>query len=476
MPTSSREASPPLRPVVLVVDDDPGLRESFRLILDDDYEVLEAPDGPRALDIVRTAQVDLVLLDLRLPGMDGIEVLERLKALDEALEVILVTAVGTVKAAVAAMKLGAFDFVAKPFEEDEILPLVRRALERRALDREVAYLRAELARQHDFEELVGQHSLMQQLYQLIANVARSPVTVLIVGESGTGKELIARAIHRQSRQRSGPFVPVNVAAISESLLESDLFGHEKGAFTGAFQRKLGKFELAQGGTLFLDEIATLRVDLQAKVLRILQEREIERVGGIRRIKVDVRVIAATNADLKAAIQNGTLREDLYYRLNVVQVPVPSLRERREDVPLLVDHFIRKYSGQFHKRVTGMSASALAVLHGYPWPGNVRELENMIERAVALSNGPVIEVADLPLELTLGEHAAVEVAGGEALPLAAALERLERQIVLRVLEQVQWNQTRAARLLGLHRNSLRIKLASWGIRQPPGDADPRGTAQ
>ncbi len=449
------------RPVVLVVDDDAGLRESFRLILDDHYDVIEAPDGPRALELVRGTEVDLVLLDLRLPGLDGIEVLERIKALDESLEVILVTAAQTVRSAVAAMKLGAFDYVTKPFEEEEILPLVRRALEKRALDREVAYLRSELAREHDFDELVGQHPQMQALYQLVANVARNPLTVLIIGESGTGKELIARAIHRQGLARKGPFVPINVAAIPEALIESELFGHEKGAFTGAVQKRLGKFELAHGGTLFLDEIATLRADLQAKILRVLQEREIERVGGVRRIKIDIRVIAATNADVRTAIQSGIIREDLYYRLNVVRIAVPPLRERREDIPLLVDYFIQKYKRQFHKRITGVSPEALEALRHYAWPGNVRELQNIIERSVALLDGPLIELKDLPLDLMLADPRSR--AGAALLPLKEAREQFERQLVLRVLERVKWNQTQAARLLGLHRNSLLGKLAAWGIR-------------
>jgi DNA-binding NtrC family response regulator len=458
------------RPVVLVVDDDPGVRESFRLILEDDYELLEAADGPQAVEMVKTAQVDLVLLDLRLPGMDGIEVLERLKAFDEHLEVILVTAVQTVRSAVAAMKLGAFDYVTKPFEEEEIVPLIRRALEKRALDREVAFLRSELAREHDFDELVGQHSSMLQLYQLIQSVARNPLTVLIVGESGTGKELIARAIHRQGPRRDGPFVPVNVAAIADTLIESELFGHEKGAFTGAFQKKLGKFELAHGGSLFLDEIATLRVELQTKILRVLQEREIERVGGTRRIPIDVRVIAATNADPRLAIQQGTLREDLYYRLNVVRVAVPPLRERPDDVHLLVDHFVGKYNRLFHKRIEGVTPAALEVLEAHTWPGNVRELQNVIERSVALVDGPHIDLTDLPLDLMLPDQRSLAEAGGPTvLPLREAREQFERQVVLRVLERVHWNQSQAARLLGLHRNSLKAKLAAWGIRTGGGEA-------
>ncbi len=468
MPLNPTEARRGVRPVVLVVDDDAGLRESFRLILEDEYEVLEAADAAQALETVRTTQLDLILLDIRLPDLDGIAVLEQVKALDEHVEVILVTAVQTVRTAVAAMKLGAFDYVTKPFEEEEILPLVRRAVDKRALAREVVYLRGELARQQDADELVGRSPQMQRLHQLIESVARTPVTVLIVGESGTGKELVARAIHRQGPNRDAPFVPVNVAAIADGVLESELFGHERGAFTGALHRKLGKFELAQGGTLFLDEIATLRVDLQAKILRVLQERELERVGGTRRIKIDVRVLAATNVDLRRAIQAGTLREDLYYRLNVVQIAVPPLRERREDIPLLVEHFVRRYNAQFHKRISGVSPAALAILQGYGWPGNVRELQNIVERSVALVEGPVIEARDLPLDLLLPEPRG-RVDGVEELPLKEARDQFERQLVLQVLERVQWNRTQAARLLGMHRNSLKAKLEAWGIRGAGGDS-------
>jgi DNA-binding NtrC family response regulator len=455
-------ASPHIRPVVLVVDDDTGLRDSFRLILEDEYDVLEAADGAQALDTLRTTQVDLVLLDIRLPDIDGIAVLEQIKAFDDNMEVILVTAVQTVRTAVAAMKLGAFDYVTKPFEEEEVLPLVHRAIEKRALSREVVYLRSELARRLDFEELVGRAPQMQRLYQLIESVARTRVTVLILGESGTGKELIARAIHRQGATREGPFVPVNVAAIADGVLESELFGHEKGAFTNALQKKLGKFELAHGGTLFLDEISTLRIDLQAKILRVLQEREIERVGGTRRIKIDVRVLAATNADPKRAVQGGALREDLYYRLNVVQIHAPPLRDRREDIPLLVEHFLRRYSQEFHKRIVGVAPAALEIFQAYSWPGNVRELQNIVERAVALVEGSTIDVKDLPLDLLLPDRGA-RAEGSEELPLKEAREQFERQLILQALERVQWNRTQAARLLGMHRNSLKAKLEAWGIR-------------
>ena len=455
------------RPVILVVDDDPGVRESFRLILEDHYDVVDVPDGPSALDVVRASPMDLVLLDIRLPGMDGIEVLERIKAIDDRAEVILVTAVKTVRTAVAAMKLGAFDYLTKPFEEDELLSLASRALERRTLEREVALLRSELARTHDLDEIVGKHPVMERLHGLIAQVARTSTTVLITGESGTGKELVARAIHRHGTRREGPFVAVNPAAIVESLIESELFGHERGAFTGAHQRKLGKFELAQGGTLFLDEIGTLRADLQAKLLRVLQEREIERVGGTRSIKIDVRVIAATNTNLKDAVSRGTFREDLFYRLNVVPIVVPPLRERAQDVPLLAEHFLRRDTRDFNKRIEGLSPEAVAALQAYRWPGNVRELENVIERCVVLADGPVIQLNDLPLDVLLPQQA-TRVRAAEALPLNEATDQFERQIVLRVLERVGWNLTEAGRILAIHRNSLRMKLARWGVRAPGGE--------
>jgi DNA-binding NtrC family response regulator len=458
------ESAPELRPVVLVVDDDPGLREAFRLILDEEYEVVEAADGPRALEIVRSSPIDLVLLDIRLPDMDGIEVLERVKAMDEQIEVILVTAVKTVRTAVAAMKLGAFDYLTKPFEEEELLSVIRRGLERRSLEREVVFLRSELARRTDADEIVGEHPEMQKLGRLIAQMARIDTTVLILGESGTGKELVARAIHRQSGRREKSFVAVNPAAISETLMESELFGHEKGAFTGAMQRKLGKFEMAQGGTLFLDEIATLRPDLQVKLLRVLQEREIERVGGIRTIKIDVRIIAATNVDLRQAVARETFREDLYYRLHVVPIHVPPLRERRADVPLLLEHFIRRHSRKFGKPSPAVSPEALAAMRDYPWPGNVRELQNVVERLVALVDSGVIGLNDLPLDLLLPDHR-IKVLEAAALPLRKATDEFERQIILRVLERVGWNQSEAARILGVHRNSLKTKLDRWQIKYP-----------
>jgi DNA-binding NtrC family response regulator len=378
-----------------------------------------------------------------------------------------VTAVKTVRTAVAAMKLGAFDYVTKPFDEDELLALIRRALERRSLQREVAFLRSELERRHDFDELVGQHPEMLKLYRLIGQAARTTATVLITGESGTGKELVARAIHRQGPRRERPFVAVNPAAFADTLVESELFGHEKGAFTGAHQRKLGRFELAQGGTLFLDEISSIKPELQAKLLRVLQEREIERVGGTRPIPIDVRFIAATNVDLRQAVAEGKFREDLYYRLSVMPVTVPPLRRRREDIPLLVAHFVRRFSQALNRRIDGFTPEALDVLAQYAWPGNVRELQNIVERLVAVAEGPTIGVNDLPLDLLVPEPRA-GLGETTLLPLKRATEEFQRQIVLRVLDRVRWNRSEAARVLGIHRNSLALMLARWGLARDGGE--------
>ncbi len=452
-----------IRPTVLVVDDEPGVRASLRQILMDDCEILEAVDGASALEAIRRREVDMVLLDVRLPDARGTDLLGQIKAVDESIEVILVTAVKEVRTAVEAIKQGAYDYLTKPFDVDEIRTLVLRAVERRTLQRQLLALHSELAHARGFDAIAGRHPTLVRIYEVIAQVAQTTATVLITGESGTGKELIARAIHRQGPRRDQPFVAVNLAAIPEPLLESELFGHEKGAFTGAYQKKLGKFELAHGGSLFLDEVGSLRVDLQAKLLRVLQEREVERLGSTRSMKVNVRILAATNLDLKRAVRERAFREDLYYRLNVVPIEVPPLRERREDIPLLVEHFIRKYSREFHKEVRGISPGALPILQNYSWPGNVRELENIIERSIALATGPVISLKDLPLDLALSDQVA-SGATDSPLTLKAAREQFELQFILRTLERVDWNQSQAARLLGLHRNTLIAKLAAWGVRR------------
>jgi DNA-binding NtrC family response regulator len=461
-PTLSR------RGTVMVVDDEEGVRASIRAILEGTCEVLEAETGAEALEILRTREVDLVMLDQRMPGEPGIDVLPRVKAADPSTLVVLATAVHDVRTAVEALKRGAYDYITKPFDVDAILMLVERALEKRALERQVLGLQAALtpagaSSVDGFEGLVGRHPEMVRIYQLITQIASTPTTVLITGESGTGKELVARAIHRCSDRRGHPFVAVNVAAIPDALVESELFGHEKGAFTGAHGRRLGRFELAQGGTIFLDEIGSLRLDLQTKLLRALQEREIERLGGGRPVSVDVRVLAATNVNLRQAVRERTFRDDLYYRLNVVPVHVPPLRERRDDIPRLVDHFVRKYARECRRDVRGVSAGALDALSRYHWPGNVRELENTIQRAVVLAHEAVVQLQDVPLDVAMPET--VSQLADDALPLREACDQFERQYVLRTLERVQWNVSRAARLLGVHRNTVLVKLATWGVHRP-----------
>ena len=461
------------RPVVLVIDDEPGVRASVRMVLDGVCEVLEAPDGPAGIERARGQDVDVCLLDVRLPGMEGIEVLERLKRIDPGLEVVLVTAVRTVRTAVEAMKLGAYDYLTKPFGAEDLRGVVGRAVERRALHREVRYLRDELARHEGFDQLVGRSDVMRRVYERVRQVADTTATVLITGESGTGKELIARAIHRQGTRRDRPFVAVNCAALPADLLESELFGHERGAFTGAHARKLGKFEVAHTGTLFLDEIGTLRLDLQPKLLRALQEREIERVGGSRAIGVDVRIIAASNADLRQAVTVGRFREDLFYRLHVVPIMVPPLRDRREDVGPLARHFLAKYARQFGKAVTDLSAGALEALERYHWPGNVRELENIVARSVALTTEGVVQLDQIPLDIAL---APAESTGEDQLNLREARQEVERLLILRALDRAQGNQTVAARLLGMHRNTLLVKLGQLGLRaSDPGGAQPASSS-
>jgi len=455
---------------VLVVDDEEGVRDSIRLILEENCDILEARDGERAFEILRSREIDVVMLDQRMPGESGITILPRIRALDPTIVVILATAVRDVRTAVEAMRLGAYDYLVKPFDVDDIQSLVQRALEKRALERQVLRVPAApagggfAADDRTFHGMVGRHPEMARIYQLIVQIAETPTTVLITGESGTGKELVARAIHHRSARAGQPFVAVNVAAIPESLVESELFGHEKGAFTGAHARKLGKFELAQRGTIFLDEIGSLRLDLQAKLLRALQEREIERLGGLRPVPIDVRVVAATNVNLRQAVRNHAFRDDLYYRLNVVPVHVPPLRERREDLPFLIEHFVRKVARECRRQVDGVSAGALEVLTRYDWPGNVRELENVIHRAVVLAAGPVVMLRDVPLEVAMPETGA-RLTEDTELPLREACDQFERQYVLRVLERVHWNVSRAARLLGVHRNTVLTKLSVWGMQRP-----------
>lgn len=341
-----------VQPSVLIIDDDNSLLESYVVLLEDEFQVHTASTGEDGLKVLQREDIHVVLLDLRLPGMDGMEVLRRVKATDENVDVIMITAVKNVRVAVEAIKLGAYDYIVKPFDVDEMLAMLRRTLERQSLLREVLYLRAEVDRHLEMDNIVGRSAKMRQIYELVSRVADTDATVLVNGESGVGKELVARAIHQQSPRRANPFVAVNCAAISENLVESELLGHERGAFTGAVTTHRGRFELAHTGTLFLDEIGSLRLDLQAKLLRVLQEREFERVGGSKTIRVDVRIVAASNHDLRQMVVERTFRDDLFYRLNVVPVHVPPLRERRDDIPLLVDHFLTKYNKAFRRNEIG----------------------------------------------------------------------------------------------------------------------------
>jgi len=454
------ETSESPRRRVLIVDDELGVRESLRMALKGAYEVTAVGSAPEAVQALAASPPDVVLLDIVMPGVDGMALLEELRSRFPNLPIIMLTATKTVKTAVQAMKLGAFHYITKPFDVDDLRAHLDKASEQAALVREVEELRSEVGRRYHIENIVGRSARMQAVFKTVLTVAPLKTTVLITGESGTGKELIARAIHRQSPRRDKPFVAVNPAAIADTLMESELFGHEKGAFTGAFQRKLGRFELAQAGTLFLDEIANLKPELQAKLLRVLQEREIERVGAGRAIKIDVRIIAATNVDLTEAVARGGFRDDLYYRLNVVHLAVPPLRARREDIPLLVRHFIRRFNHEFGKRIDGPTPEALAALCAYGWPGNVRELQNVVERSAVLVEGASIGVDDLPMELSVGAPGDTR---SEAVPLNEATDRFERQMVLRMLDRVDGNVSEAARALGIHRNSLKAKLARWKIR-------------
>src|SRR4030066_874165 len=381
---------------VLVVDDEVGARESLKMILKNDYEVFSAKDAEEALLQIKVHSPDVILLDIILPDLDGSKVLERIKQNDPDMVVIMITATKTLKTAIEAMKLGANDYVTKPFDIDELRLIITRSLSTKALEQEVKYRREEMDKSFDFGNIIGKSKLMKEIFKVVKQIADSKSTALIMGDSGTGKELISRAIHYNSNRKTFPFVTINCAAIPDTLIESELFGHEKGAFTNAIERKLGRFEVAHQGTLFLDEIGELSLSTQAKILRFLEEREFNRVGGSKTIKVDVRLITATNKDLNQLIKNGNFREDLYYRINVVPIVIPPLRERKEDIPTLIDHFISKFSAENNKNVKGISKEALEVVMEYELPGNIRELENLVERVIALTFNEYIQLNELLL--------------------------------------------------------------------------------
>jgi DNA-binding NtrC family response regulator len=449
---------------ILIVEDEPRMRRLLEISLGEDgHSVHTAEDAERGLAYLRKEAVDLVVTDLKLPGMNGLEFLQEGKRLNGALPFIVMTAYGSVETAVDAMKAGAGDYVLKPFTMAEMKLVINKELDVQQVREENRRLKEALGKRYQFRNIVARSKKMQEVLALVERVAPTNSTVLIGGESGVGKDLIARAIHQNSRRASGPFIKINSTAIPDTLFESELFGFERGAFTGALASKPGKFELADKGTLFLDEIGDVPAAIQVKLLRVLQEREFERLGGTKTLKVDVRMIAATNRDLRAALEEGTFREDLYYRLNVVPIDIPPLRDHKEDIPDLVSHFLGRFAVESEKDVEGITPAALAVLMDYHWPGNIRQLENMVERAVALSAGPVIDAKDIQLDTAPGKaHAGLSSADSSFLPEGMTLEQWEDNMIREALRRANGNKSQAARLLGLSRNALRYRLGKLGV--------------
>ena len=458
-------------PNILIVEDEAKMSRLLELALGEEgYSSRTAPDAESGLGILRAEPIDLVITDLKLPGMNGLDFLQAVKRTNAELPVVVMTAYGTVNTAVEAMKSGASDYVLKPFSLDEMKLIIRKALDVHRLQQENRSLREALGQRYDFKNIVAGSGRMQEVLATVVRVAPTSSTVLLGGETGVGKDLIARAIHEHSRRSSGPFVKINSTAIPENLLESELFGYEKGAFTGATTSKPGKFELADKGTLFLDEIGDVPPTTQVKLLRVLQEREFERLGGTKTLKVDVRLVAATNRDLRAALEQGAFREDLYYRLNVVPINIPPLREHKEDIPALVNHFIRFYAPQAGKIVRGISPEALKLLMGFHWPGNVRELQNIIERAIALSAGDTIETGDIRFDTSPLRTAPAASSSEDSRvpfpPAGMSLDEFEDEIIREALRRANGNKSQAARLLGLSRNALRYRLSKMGVADEP----------
>jgi DNA-binding NtrC family response regulator len=447
-------------PSILIIEDEGKMRRLLELNLGEDgYTTLSAGDAETGLKLLRENTVDLVVTDLKLPGMDGLEFLHTIKRQNAALPVVVMTAFGTVETAVEAMKSGASDYVLKPFSLGEMRMVIRKELAAHALREENRSLREALGKRYEHPNMVARSAKMQEVLATVDRVAPTNTTVLLGGESGVGKDLIARAIHEKSRRASGPFIKINSTAIPENLLESELFGYERGAFTGANASKPGKFELADKGTLFLDEIGDVPPLTQVKLLRVLQEREFERLGGTRTIKVDVRLIAATNRDLREALEQGTFREDLYYRLNVVPIDIAPLRQRKEDIPELVELFMSRFAEDSGKAVKTITPEAMQILVNYHWPGNVRELQNIVERGCTLAKGTVLEAADIHLDLRPAKPA--NGANG-FLPEGMTLEQWEDEMIREALRRAHGNKSQAARLLGLSRNALRYRLSKIGI--------------
>jgi len=437
---------------ILVVDDENGIRQSFKMLLKDRFNILLAENGKQAEELLTNNPVDLILLDILLPDINGLDLLERLKAMDPNLEIIMVTAVKEIQSAVRAIKLGAYEYIIKPFLVDDVVNIINRALEKRSLMKQVTYLRNELERVRSFDEIIGKHEKMNRIFELMSSIAESDGAVLIQGESGTGKELVARAIHRLSPRKDQPFVVIACAAIPPTLVESELFGYHKGAFTGALRTTLGKLEIANKGTVFLDDIDTLDINMQAKLLRVIQEKEFERLGTTKVIKLDVRFVASSNKDLSQLIQAGAFREDLFYRLNVLPIQLPPLRERKRDIPLLIEHFLRLNARRSGKPAKTFSKEAIQALMDYDWPGNVREVQNLVERCFTISRDPVIQVQDISI-------LSVTKPKIKGMSLKDAVDAFEQQYIGEVLDSVDGNRTQAAVILGVHRNTLLSKLGA-----------------
>jgi len=450
---------------VLVVDDEKSQRNIVKTILQSaGYAVEDAANAHQAFELYRTGDFDVVLTDLKLPDTDGLSIVDQLFKIQPHGCLIIMTAHGSIDSAVEAMKKGAFDYLTKPLDRDQILIVLKRALEKVQLLKENRLLQQQLEERFSLDNIIGHHNQMQGIFQIIKKISTSDVTVLIYGESGTGKEIIARAIHFNSQRKHKPFMAINCAAIPEPLIDSELFGYEKGAFTGAAMRRIGLFEAADKGTLFLDEIGDLSLALQAKILRTLQEREIRRLGGREQIKIDVRVVAATNKQLEAEIRRGNFREDLFYRLNVMTIQIPPLRERNTDIPALVEHFIQKYSRKVGNAVKKISHQALRFLMEYPWPGNVRQLESVIERVILLCETDCIELEDLPSEI---KTKPVPITGLDLqLPVEGfSLEEFERELIIKTMEKNQWVIAKAAKQLGLSYKTLQYRLDKFQVKRP-----------
>ena len=448
----------PTKPTILIVEDDRAQREGLERALHDRYEVLLAEDAPKAIQTLESQAVDVLLTDLKMPGVDGLSLLRRALSLTNPPVCIVMTAYGSIENAVQAMQAGAYHYIPKPVNLDELELVLQRALKSRQQETEIVQLRGELDKKFGVENIIGQSPAMQQVFEIVQQVAPTRATVLITGETGTGKELVAHAIHNLSPRKNGPFIAVHAAALSPTLLESELFGHEKGAFTGAVERRTGRFELADDGTVFFDEVGEVDATLQVKLLRVLEERSFERVGGAKTLNVDVRLIAATNRDLKKLVSEGKFRDDLFYRLSVVTIALPPLRERRDDIALLVSTFLRQSARENDKDVREITQEAVNVLMAYDWPGNVRELRNTIEQMVVLSRNQRLSVRDVPAAIRGG----ADLTKISVVRTGMTVEEAERQLIVQALKEMRGNRTRAAAKIGMSRRTLHRKLKKYGL--------------